>query len=79
MDRRNSINSTSSTVSAEERKYTPQFLAKTEYKDACNSHQSFVEACMEKANRSGGNCNNAFASWNACLAKDCGYTQVASE
>ena len=71
--------STINTVSSKQRKFAPQFLAKTQYKDACNRHQSFVEACMEKANRSGGNCNDAFASWNACLAQDCGYTQRASE
>ena len=46
--------------------------------DACNVHQSFVVACLEKALSGGGDCNHAFSEWNACLAKDCGFTTTSS-
>ena len=77
--RRYSDNSTSSEIHAVEKKFVPQYFAQTENQDACNSHQAYVVACMEKANRDGTNCNHAFTKWNACLAKDCGYTRAAAE
>jgi hypothetical protein len=43
------------------------------HRNICDVQQATVISCLEKANISGGNCNDAFANWNHCLAKSYGY------
>jgi Predicted solute binding protein len=39
----------------------------------CDLQQSSVISCLEKVAGGDGNCNDAFAKWNDCLAKGYGY------
>jgi len=75
VNRRNANTNTNSGGSAVER-FVPQLLQEGEYsRNICESQQALVVRCMEITSASGGNCGEAFAQWNKCLAKDCGYYQ----
>ena len=57
-------------------RFVPQLLQEGEYsKTICESQQKIVVRCMERTSSFGGNCGEAFAKWNKCIAKDCGYYQ----
>lgn len=71
LKRHNIPNSNSSNRSMDE-KFVPQLLGEQNL-NVCDAHQALVVACMAKADKSGGNCNDAFSKWNTCIAKDCGF------